>query len=100
VLLVWDENAWDDYLWWQAQDRKVPKRINALLVDIQRNGNEGIGKPEALKQDFAATGPDESPTSIASCTRSPAATRSALPPAGITTENRAACGRCGREVAR
>ena len=53
VLLVWDENAWDDYLWWQAQDRKVLKRINGLLVDIQRNGNEGIGKPEALKHDFA-----------------------------------------------
>ena len=32
---------------------KVLKRINALLVDIQRNGNEGIGKPEALKHDFA-----------------------------------------------
>jgi Txe/YoeB family toxin of toxin-antitoxin system len=37
----------------QAQDRKVLKRINALLVDIQRTGNEGIGKPQALKHDFA-----------------------------------------------
>lgn len=53
MLLVWDENAWEDYLWWQAQDRKILKRINALLVDIQRNGNEGIGKPEALKHNFA-----------------------------------------------
>ena len=53
VLLVWDENAWEDYLWWQAQDRRVLKRINALLADIQRNGNDGIGKPEALKHDFA-----------------------------------------------
>jgi len=52
VRLIWDENAWDDYLWWQAQDRKVLKRINTLLADIQRNGNEGIGKPEALN-DFA-----------------------------------------------
>jgi len=42
VLLVWHENAWDDYRWWQAQDRKVLKRINALLVDIKGNGNEGI----------------------------------------------------------
>lgn len=49
MLLVWDENAWEDYLWWQAQDRKVLKRINVLLADIGRNGNEGIGKPEALK---------------------------------------------------
>jgi toxin YoeB len=53
VLLVWDENAWDDYRWWQAQDRWVLKRINALLTDIQRKGNEGIGKPEALKHDLA-----------------------------------------------
>lgn len=53
VLLVWDENAWADYLWWQAQDRRVLRRINALLEDIRRNGNEGIGKPEALKHDFA-----------------------------------------------
>ena len=41
MLLVWDENAWEDYLWWQAQDRRVLKRINALLADIQRNGNDG-----------------------------------------------------------
>jgi toxin YoeB len=53
VLLVWDENAWQDYLWWQAQDRKVLKRINVLLTDVVRNGNEGIGKPEPLKHDFA-----------------------------------------------
>jgi toxin YoeB len=53
VLLVWDENAWADYLWWQAQDRKVLKRINTLLADIGRNGNQGIGKPEPLRHDFA-----------------------------------------------
>lgn len=53
VLLVWDENARDDHLWWQTQDRRTLKRINALLRDIQRNGNEGIGKPEALRHDFA-----------------------------------------------
>ena len=53
MLLVWDENAWDDYLRWQAQDRRVLKRINALLADIQRNGNDGIGKPQALEHDFA-----------------------------------------------
>ena len=53
VLLVWDENAWEDYLWWQAQDREVLKRVNLLLKDIQRNGNGGIGKPEALRHDFA-----------------------------------------------
>ena len=49
MLLVWDENAWEGYRWWQVQDR----RVHTLLADIQRNGNEGIGKPEALKHDFA-----------------------------------------------
>jgi toxin YoeB len=53
VKLVWDENAWEDYLWWQAQDRKTLKRINLLIRDIVRNGNEGLGKPEPLKHDFA-----------------------------------------------
>jgi toxin YoeB len=52
MRLVWDENAWDDYRCWQGQDRRVVKRINQLLVDIQRNGNSGIGKPEALKHGF------------------------------------------------
>lgn len=49
MLLIWDQSAWDDYLWWQAQDHKTLKRINMLIKDIARNGNEGIGKPEALK---------------------------------------------------
>ena len=52
MKLVWDQDAWDDYEWWQAQDRKVLKRINILLRDITRNGNEGIGKPEPLKHGF------------------------------------------------
>jgi len=63
VKLVWDEAAWDDYIWWQQQDRKVLKRINTLIADIQRNGNEGIGKPEPLKHGFQGTGPAASPTS-------------------------------------
>jgi toxin YoeB len=49
---VWDQDARDDYVYWQTQDRKVLKRINGLLKDIQRNGNDGIGKPEALKHGF------------------------------------------------
>jgi toxin YoeB len=52
MKLTWDQNAWDDYVWWQAQDRKVLKRINQLIKDIERSGNEGIGKPEALKDGF------------------------------------------------
>jgi toxin YoeB len=50
---VWDSNAWEDYLWWQAQDRKVLRWINLLIQDAMRNGNDGIGKPEPLEHDFA-----------------------------------------------
>ncbi len=49
MKLLWDESVWDDYKWWQVQDRKILKRINALIQNIERNGNEGIGKPEAFK---------------------------------------------------
>ena len=41
--------AWEYDLYWQTQDKKTLKRINALLKDIDRNGSEGIGKPEPLK---------------------------------------------------
>lgn len=49
MILVWDESAWEDYLWWQTADHRTLKRINRLIKDIARNGNEGIGKPEALE---------------------------------------------------
>ncbi|HEX5495323.1 MAG TPA: Txe/YoeB family addiction module toxin [Mycobacteriales bacterium] len=52
MKIVWDEAAWEDYVWWQVEDRKVLKRINALIKDIIRNDNEGIGKPEVLKHGF------------------------------------------------
>lgn len=52
MRVVWDQSAWEDYVWWQTRDGKVLKRINALIKDIQRRGNEGIGKPEPLKHDF------------------------------------------------
>ena len=50
---MWDENAWDDYVWWQKEDRRTLKRINQLIRDIARNGNDGIGKPEALKHSLS-----------------------------------------------
>ena len=50
---VFTKNGWIDYLFWQTEDKKTLKRINLLLVDIQRNGFEGIGKPEALKENFS-----------------------------------------------
>ena len=47
---IWSDAAWDDYLYWQTQDKKTLKRINQLIKDIERNGClEGIGQPEALK---------------------------------------------------
>ncbi len=49
-LLVWTDGAWDDYLYWQTQDRKTIRRINQLIADILRGDPfEGIGKPEPLK---------------------------------------------------
>jgi len=53
VRLTWSEDAWEDYLWSQAQDRKLLRRINLLVTDIARNGNEGIGKPEPLRHEFS-----------------------------------------------
>ena len=47
------ETGWQDYTYWQTQDKKTIKRINQLLKDIERNGNDGIGKPEALKEDLS-----------------------------------------------
>ena len=46
---IWAETAWADYLYWQTQDKKILKKINELLKDIDRNGYTGIGKPEPLK---------------------------------------------------
>jgi len=51
---TFDSKGWNDYLYWQTQDRKTLKKINALLEDIKRNGAmQGMGKPEPLKQDKA-----------------------------------------------
>jgi len=53
VKLLFSTQAWEDYLYWQQQDRKVLKRINRLIRDIQRSPFEGIGKPEALRHSLA-----------------------------------------------
>ena len=50
MKLLWEDRAWSDYLYWQTQDKKTLKRINALLKDISRNPYEGIGKQEGLKE--------------------------------------------------
>ena len=50
---IWTDAAWEDYLYQQTQDKKTLKRINKLLLDIERNGNmHGIGKPEPLQYDL------------------------------------------------
>ena len=46
---VWQDEAWEDYLHWQTQDKKTLQKINRLIKDIERNGYAGIGKPEPLK---------------------------------------------------
>jgi toxin YoeB len=51
-VTFWAE-AWEQYAWWQTNDRKMIKRINALIDDIMRNGHEGIGKPEPLRGDLS-----------------------------------------------
>lgn len=50
--LQWDVDAWEDYTYWQTQDKKTLKRINRLIKDIIRSPYDGIGKPEALKDNL------------------------------------------------
>lgn len=51
--MTFTERGWSDYLYWQLQDKKLLKKVNELLKDIERNQNQGIGKPEALKGDLS-----------------------------------------------
>lgn len=52
MKLVWSTNAWDDYLFWQTQDKKILRKINSLLKAIQRDAFQGIGDPEPLKHNW------------------------------------------------
>lgn len=47
--LLWDQSGWEDYLYWQVNDKKILFRINDLIKDAQRNPFTGLGKPEPLK---------------------------------------------------
>ncbi|WP_456430439.1 Txe/YoeB family addiction module toxin [Nitratifractor sp.] len=49
MKLIWSESSWEDYLYWQKQDRRILKKINKLLKEISRHPFEGLGKPEPLK---------------------------------------------------
>jgi toxin YoeB len=51
--IVWQQNAWDDYLYWQKTDKQKLRRINELIKDCVRNKFQGIGKPEPLKENLS-----------------------------------------------
>ena len=53
MIKSWSDDAWEDFCYWQKQDRKTLKRILALIKDIDRNGYTGIGKPEPLREDLS-----------------------------------------------
>jgi len=52
VRLIFSEEAWEDYLYWQKTDRTLLRRINELIRDAQRNAFDGLGKPEPLKHNL------------------------------------------------
>lgn len=52
-MISWTDDAWDDYVYWQTQDKKTLRRINALIKDCLRSPFEGIGKPEPLKYNLS-----------------------------------------------
>ena len=52
MKIVFSKNSWEDYISWQAEDKKILKKINELIRDIQRTHYEGLGKPEPLKYDL------------------------------------------------
>ncbi len=51
--IFWDKSAWDDYLYWQGNDKKVLRKINSLIKECQRTPFEGTGKPEPLRQNLS-----------------------------------------------
>ena len=52
MKIVFSKNSWEDYISWQKEDKKILKKINELIKDIQRTPYQGIGKPEPLKYDL------------------------------------------------
>lgn len=53
MILSWAEHAWEDYLYWQDNDKKTLKRINALIKDISRHPYNGLGDPEPLRHHWS-----------------------------------------------
>jgi len=50
---IFSDRAWEDYLYWQKTDKRMLKKVNELIKDIDRNQHEGIGKPEPLRHSLA-----------------------------------------------
>jgi len=53
LKILFTANSWEDYLYWQRNNKKILKRINQLIKDIKRNPFHGIGKPEPLKYELS-----------------------------------------------
>lgn len=53
MKLIWSEQSWDDYLYWQQNDKKILKKINSLIKDIKREPFQGVGEPEPLKYNWS-----------------------------------------------
>jgi toxin YoeB len=53
MKIIFSKNSWEDYISWQTEDKKILKKINDLIRDIQRTPYQGLGKPEPLKYDLA-----------------------------------------------
>ena len=69
--LLFSDDAWEDYLYWQSQDKKTLKRINSLVKDIERNGNEGIGAPALPTLLFDYFNPPKSTVVLSPPTKAP-----------------------------
>lgn len=53
MRILWEERAWEEYCYWQTQDKKTLKKINKLINNIQRDLYGGLGKPEPLKCNYS-----------------------------------------------
>ena len=59
MKILWESHAWEDYVYWQFQDKKTLKKINRIITDICRSPFEGIGKPEPFKENLSGFGAEE-----------------------------------------
>ena len=53
MKIIFSTDAWEDYLFWQKQDKKILNKINRLIKEIQRDPYNGIGEPEPLKYNWS-----------------------------------------------